>query len=379
MFSLFSNKKEGVRSIILDIQSGLVRGALVEDCMDCDENGKIHIISVVTKSISSKTNIVNAEHLTKRILKLVEEVVEHLNNVSGSKHITRVSYILSSPWIFSKLKTVKINYGKETEITSKILSDIVKEEVKNNTTTPDIKPIEQKIFEVKLNGYPTDNFQGKSAHSLDVSVSTSFSSSLFLKKITNVVEKHIHANNYEFYSALLMQYSALREILKNKSEFIYIHCHNELTDIVIVKDNLCKHIASFPFGVSTFLRRISSKTGESMESSDSTLSLYQGDKLDGIERDRVSKIVNPLLFEWSDLCIQSFQGIFDTSTIPRTVYLSAHSHFDLFKQSLAGQTQFDFDIEQYDLIDTGEEIVFEKGSSISPMIKIYAIALNTVI
>ena len=379
MFSLFSNKKKGVLSIILDIQSGLVRGALIEDCQDSEENGKIRIKSVVTRSISSKTNIQNSEHLTKRILKLVAEVVEHLNKDAGSNEITKVSYILSSPWIFSKLKTVKINYSRETEITSKTLSDIVKEEVKNNTTTSDVKPIEQKIFEIKLNGYPTTTYDGKKAHSLDVSVSTSFSSISFLNKVTAVVERHTRIKKSEFYSALLLQYTALREILKGKSEFIFIHCHNELTDIVIVKDNLCKHIASFPFGVSTFLRKISSGTGESIESSDSLLSLYQGDKLSETEKERVGKIVNPLLEEWSNFCIQSFQDIFDPTTTPRTVYLAAHSHFDLFKNSLAHQPPYNFNVELYDSVDTEEGVIFEKGSALSPMIKIYALALNTVI
>lgn len=379
MFSLFSNKKKGVLSIILDIQSGLVRGALVEDCQDSEIDGKVHVLSVVTRSISSKTNIINSEHLTKRILKLVSEVVEHLNKDSGSGKITKVSYVLSSPWIFSKLKTVKIDYGRETEITSKTLSDIVKEEVKNNTVTADIKPIEQKIFEVRLNGYPSTTFEGKKAHTLDVSVSTSFSSISFINKVTAVVNKHTHIKNSDFYSALLLQYTALREILKGKSEFIFIHCHNELTDIVIVKDNLCKHIASFPFGVSTFLRKIANGTGESIESSDSLLSLYQGNKLSDSEKERVSKIVNPLLTEWSSLCLQSFQDIFDPATIPRTVYLAAHSHFDLFKEVLTKEANYNFNIELYDSIDTNEGVVFKKGCALSPMIKIYALALNTVI
>ncbi len=364
----FLNKKVGVLSIILDIQSGLVRGALVYE--------HTQIISVVTRDISGKSRVINAEHLTKRILKLISEVVEHLVRDANGNKISNINYILSSPWIFSQLKTIKIDYEKETEIQHTTIEKIIQDELKKNTKTADTQPIEQKVFEIRLNGYPAIAFEGKRAHSLEVSLSTSFASSALLAKVNDVVSKHLHIKNHSVYSALLLQYTALRESLKNKNEFIYIHVHSELTDMIIVKDGLCKHMASFPYGIKTLLRKLASETKESIESCDSLLSLYQGNKLNDAERENMQKILPPLVHEWSDLCTKSFEGVFDITNLPTSVYLSAHSHFDLFKEALTFQNKFNFDITQYDSIDIGNQITFGPVTAQSNMIKLYTFALH---
>ena len=371
MFFFFFYKKE-VTSIILDIQSGLVRGALVLD----REGEPSKITCVVTKSISGKSIIVNSEHLVKKMLKLIAEVVEHLSRDNGKNSISHISYTFSPPWISSKLKTVKINYGKETEITTDILEGVIKDELKNTVSSEDMRPIEQKIFEVRLNGYPAVLFQGKKAHTLEVSLSTSFGSGQFLDKIYTTVSRYVHVKKHNLHSALLMQYIALQEVLKNKNEYLYIHVHSELTDIIAVKDGLCKHIVSFPFGIKTVLRKVAIGSNESVETSDSLLSLFQGDKLSEKEKENMQNIVQPLVQEWSDLCIKSFEGVIDISSIPRIVYLSAHSHFELFRKALISRSQPNFDVIAYDSIGIGNQITFGKGVEPSNMMRMYAFALR---
>ena len=372
MFELFSNKKEGQRIIILDIQSGLVRGAVILK----KESGPVLITSMVTKAISGTTEIKNADHLSKRTIKLLSDVVDHLARDVDSYEIDRIEYILSSPWVHSKLKTVKINYEKETEIDQNVLKDVIKSEDKNMMTGTDSRVIERKIFDVRLNGYPTANIASKKAHSLEVSMVTSFSSDKFLSKVSSTVNRHFDCKKDTLHSGLLLQFMALRDILKDRNEFIYIHVHSELTDMIIVKDGLCKHIASFPFGMKTLLRKISKGTKETVESSDSLLSLYQGSKLSETEQNRMKEIVVPLMTEWVKLGSDSFKDIFDIANIPKTVYLSAHSHFDLFKQALIFDNIYNFDVVSYDSIDSGNEVIFAKGVAQSNMMKIYATTLN---
>lgn len=374
MFSFFSHVKEGKRNIILDIQSGLVRGALVIE----NDDGSSIILSVVTKSIPSTTRILNGVHLTKRILKLVEEVVEHLVKDADGKAISIIHYILSSPWINSQLKTIKADYKKETEINSHVLADLIKSELKQGAEG-DTARIEQKIFEVKLNGYATTTLDSKKAHTLEASLATSFSSKSFLDKLHSAVQGIVPVRTATHNSALLMQYAALREILIEKHEYMYIHVHSELTDIVIVKNGLCKQIASFPFGIATFLRKITSSTKQSIESSDSLLSLFQGNKLSEAEKIAVQKTIEPLLHEWGEACMKSFATSFDVTAVPRTVYLSAHSHFDLFKEALLHHNNLNLNVIPYDSILSEDHISFGKSSSQSTMMRMYTLALRTVL
>jgi len=372
MFEFFSNKKDGERSIILDIQSGLVRGAIILK----KENEPVLVTSLVTKSISSKTNIKNAEHLSKRTLKLISEVVEHLTRDIGPNKVNRIEYILSSPWVFSKLKTIKLNYEKEVNVDQSSFDQIVNDEVKNNESKTDTRLIEQKVFEIRLNGYPVTSIKNKKIHSLEVSIATSFSSDKFLYNVNNTVKKFIDCKNDTLHSGLLLQYTALRNILIDRNEFMYIHVHSELTDLIIVKDGLCKYIASLPFGIQTLLRKVSAGTSETIESSDSVLSLYQGGKLNVSEQARMKGIVDPMMSQWSTLIIDSFKEIFDITNLPKTLILSAHSHFDLFKDALVFKNNFNYDVVSYDSIETGDDIVFRKGIPQSNMMKIYIEALS---
>ncbi len=374
MFSFFSHTKEGKRNIILDIQSGLVRGALVIE----NDDGSSIILSVVTKSIPATTRILNGVHLTKRILKLVTEVIEHLAKDANGKAISNVHYILSSPWISPQLKTIKADYKKETEINSHVLADLIKSELKQEKDADALR-IEQKIFEIKLNGYTTTTLDSKRAHTLEASLATSFSSKSFLDKLHSAVQGVITPHSSTHNSALLMQYAALREILEDKHEYMYIHVHSELTDIVIVKNGLCKHIASFPFGISTFLRKITSSTKQSIESSDSLLSLFQGNKLSEAEKVSVQKTIEPLLHEWGETCMKSFASSFDITAVPRTVYLSAHSHFDLFKEGLMLHNNLNLNVIPYDSILSEDHVSFGKSSSQSTMMRMYTLALRTVL
>ena len=374
MFSFFSHTKEGKRNIILDIQSGLVRGALVIE----NEDKSSIILSVVTKSIPATTRILNGVHLTKRILKLVIAVVEHLAKDAGGRPISTIHYILSSPWISSQLKTVKADYKKETDINSYALADLIKSDIRQETGT-DMLRIEQKIFEIKLNGYTTATLNSKKAHMLEASLATSFGSKVFLDKLHSAVEGVVTVRASTYNSALLMQYAALREILADKHEYMYIHVHSELTDIVIVKNGLCKHIASFPFGIATFLRKITNMTGQSMESSDSLLSLFQGGKLSEAEKVSVQQIIEPLLHEWGEACMKSFASSFDVTAVPRTAYLSAHSHFDLFKEALLLHSNLNLSVIPYDSVISEDHVSFEKNSSQSTMMRMYTLALRTVL
>lgn len=375
MFSLFSNTKREDLTIIIDIQSGLVRGALVNYKVD----GSINILSVITESISTKNHIVNSKHLTKRIIKLVTEIVRQLASIAGKNNIVDIHYILSSPWIMTELKTIKIDYKDEIVIDSTIVGNLVRDELNKHSEKNDTRIIEKKIWEIKLNGYTMEDYEGKNAHSLEIALSYSVSPIEFLNILRSTVHNIVHIKNQHYHSALLMQYSAIRLMLDKKREYIYIHAHNELTDIVIVKNGLCKYLASFPFGTSTILRKISSNSSQSMEASDSLLSLYDENKLHDTEKVLTQKVIDPLMHTWSTLCLKTFSNAFEFTNIPRTVYLSVHSHFNIFKDALLFKNDLNFEIIPYESLTIDNNISFGKGTVQSTMMKMYTLAVKSMI
>lgn len=118
---------------------------------------------------------------------------------------------------------------------------------------------------------------------------------------------------------------------------------------------------------------------QGLSASDSLLSLYQGDKLSESEKKNTKKVIDPLLNAWGSMCIKSLTDSFDAISIPRTVLMSAHSHFELFKEALLFKNDLNLDITPYESVMSHDKISFEKGSARSELMEMYMLALRPMI
>ncbi|MEK7184687.1 MAG: cell division protein FtsA [Patescibacteria group bacterium] len=343
MFELFSNK-DSHRSIILDIQSDLIHGVLVENY----ENGDNKIISTCNKSIEENIAPSNSERIKKKILKLAHDVVSNLIKVSGHKNIFNIHFVLSSPWVFSELKTIKVDFDSDNNISDEIINKIINKEIDKTPSKFNAYVFEKKIYDIKLNGYSVDVYNGREAHKLEISFSVSLAEKGLIDNLKHSINKVIHIKNQSFHSALLTQYLAIPSAISKNTDYIYVHAHGELTDIIVVKNNQCKHISSFPFGSKTLLRKIALSTKHSLESADSLLTMYYDNKLSEIDKKKISSIVDSFTISFSNMCIDSFLSSFDIMHIPKRVYLSAHDHFAFFKSALISQNRIVLEILPYD-------------------------------
>lgn len=352
MFEFFTNKISD-RVLILNVESDRVVGALIE--INCE--GVMKTISSVSKSIFLDSNATNSQRMTKKILKLAYDVVIHLMKESGHSKIKSIHYVLNTPWVISDLKTLNVKYDETKKITKALIDDLINNEIHNTKNSFDAYIFEKKILDIKLNGYAVDEYIGHSAHRIDISFSSSFSDKDFIENLKHTIERIVHIDSHVFHSALLTQYIALMNILQTDKEYIYINVHGELTDIILVKDKMCRHISSFPFGIKTILRKLSHKSKLTIESSDSMISLFQGGKLNEVENKKALNVIKPLIEDWQNNCIKSFLTAFDVIHLPNKVYLSAYTHRDLFINALKSQTQIRCEVVPYDDIVGDENIM----------------------
>ena len=386
MFSLFFNEEKGKISILIDIQSGLVRGALV---LNKGED-KPHILYVTTQSFTRKT-YVDSTYITKTMLKSVFMVTNSIANEGmtkiqslgySRKLLNSIHFILSSPWVISRSKLVKIQFENETKITEKIISDIIMEEQNKlkHDFGPDLILTEQKIFEIKLNGYVVNNFEDRKAKTLEVSFATTLGSEKIINRIHQAVLKNIHIEKKYYHSALLLHFIALQSLFPRREDFISIHIHSELTDIIVVKKGICACLASFPFGVSTLSRKISHALKHTNETSDSILNLYGASKLENNENQKIKKIIEPLMQVWHNQLLKSVvKNNEDKFIVPRLVYLSAHSHFDIFRSVFTLNNNEKYEVISFDTSKIEPYVVYEKVSEKSQVIGMYALALKNMV
>jgi cell division ATPase FtsA len=383
MFSFFSKREKEKYSLIVDIQSGLVRGALVLN----RETLPPIIQRVVTKTIPRKIHT-NSNYINKMMLKALSNV---LLMTSENHLISRVDIVLSSPWVLSHSKAVRIKFDKNTTVTEEVISNLVdierkKLETEFSTTHKqipniynDLNYIEQKVFDIKLNGYSVSEYIGRVAKDLEISIAMTLSSKVILNRINSVIDKFINSKNIKYHSALLMNFSALRKMMSDKNDYVYIHAHSELTDVIVVKKGLCANISSFPLGTANLIRKISHIFKQSDEVADSMMSLYQGGKLNEVEAKQVLKIIEEFSHGWIALYRRILESTTETGGIPRLIFLSTHSHSEIFKDLIVKNTKEDIHIVDFNLENIESDITFAKTSENNQLIKMYALALEDVL
>ncbi len=388
----FLNKKENTLSLVLDIQSGLIRGSLVV----FDKGTKPHIIYNYTKHISLDRGQSNGgPYMTKVMLKTLNDVLSTVqkNGLARAKtigyndnNIHDIYYALSSPWAVSHAQKIRADYKKEVSINEKTIEEIITNESrllmnefildleKEKSTNLDIVLFEQKIFDIRLNGYSVNNYSGKKTSVLEVSFAITLASQNILNKIKNEVDKVFHVKKEYLHGSLLLHYLALRSLSPNRDEYTSLHVHGELTDIVIVNKGSGVFLASFPFGAYTLVRKISKLMRISPENVKSMLTLYEDDKLENKQKTNFEEILGDVMEGWKrDLnnTLNSREGV----SIPHIIYLSIHEHFKIFEKAIK---EVGFEVVHFDDSLVDEAVSFEKPEERSWLMGMYVRAIKDV-
>ncbi len=342
-------------SLVIDIRSDVVEGTLT-DSKDILYSTSVHL----------SQNPHSGEELTKLMLKSVEDLCAHISEESRKytrEQIGSAHYILSSPWVISQSKTVTVQYDTDTEITEAIIKSVVEEnhQALVKTYESDMVFIEQKIFAVELNGYPVQEYRGKKARTLRISCAFSLSSDKIIKDIKIATSRTLHIRKEYYHSAILLHYLSYRSRMTDDKEYILIHIHGELTDMVIVKKGMSAYLGSFPFGTSTLVRKLSHSLKNNLETTRSALSLYEEGKLEESQNKKIKDLLSLTLKSWQEKCLQSFHSIGEKVALPKIVYLSSDSsNLSSFRTVLE---------------ESGFEVVLDD----TPLLKLYVSALDGMI
>jgi hypothetical protein len=362
-------------SLIIDIESGHVRAALAAQNPSKANAwmGTPRTILYSTAVPIARTPHTVQEHLIMEMTKSLGVAVDAafhkgLQKIPKGK-IVSIHYVLSSPWIITKTRTVQVSYPKKTIITKKIVEALVEAERKSLEQSFverdvagiefDLTCIEQKVFEIKLDGYPVVSLavpkEGglfkskkrvpKKATQLEVSFAVTMSSAHIVRRIEETVEKTLRIKDQSFHSALLLLYASVRNVFNEAKDYIVAHVHGELSDVVLVHDNMYSLIASFPFGTSTFVRSSAHAADESETLMKSMLALHSSGALHGKHHEKIAKAASPSVRSWSTQLSTSISGARKGRTpFPNTVFLFAHDHHVHFERALeeeAGNMKID--------------------------------------
>ena len=338
--TFFSSKPKPRLDFIIDIQSSVVRGSLV--LIHSDQPP--HVIWTTTVLVPYRADGGSA-YLVDTTIKAVETVSQGARvfiddtHAHGPipKHIARAHCVLSSPWIFSQARTVDQQFAKDTKITRAHVHNIIQEErVRLSQSSSDkMVGIEEKIFDVRLNGYSVSHWEGTTARSLEVSFAVSMASKSIIDRFSAVVTSSgARASRVDFHSSLLLQHIGMNAIMpvESNDSYVLIHVHGELTDIVAVDGQTCILFGSHPIGIRTIIRQISSELSLADSAVDSAITIYEGGQFDPAHASSDVQSIQRALALWTNNC-RTVTDLIPRNHAPQRAVISSRIHEQLFKSS----------------------------------------------
>ncbi len=339
---LFRSSPQTKRAVIFHVGSSAIIGAHV--IFDITSKRAIPEIThgavvpiPITKSLST-------EQLIKNMQKSLREAGNRLVHESiGSPD--KIICFLESPWYAAQVRSIKISKHVPFTITEKLIKDLVKKEVElfgreYVRADKDIL-IEKEITDVKLNGYATPDFYGKKAKELSIGMVLSIAPRELLTKMQDQIGAVFHRKEVRFRTFAHAGSMVTRDLFITMNEFVFVDVGGEVTDIVLVKDNMYAETISFPWGTNTLYRAYAHKKGCSLADATSELSVYLSGVMHGTAAKSIERVLEPLIQEWSHQFGVSLEKIAKHHSLPHTIALLTEPlpFSGLFKTTLLNETR----------------------------------------
>ena len=308
-------------SLILGLESDLVRVAVVTG-----EHVLYEAKTPLSTYVDASTKVKGSGY-TDSLLRAIRDALKALDNHPFRGGFDEVHYICSSPWILSKVMSMSMLHDKEVPVTQKSIQTFIDDSLKANGLNNARTIVEQKIFEIKLDGYEVQEVKNQKAKKVAISLATSILPENLVVDLPATVKGIVHVKKEYFHSALLLQYAASRSFYTDN--YIFIHIHGRISDVVVVRDGVCNVLASLPFGSRTFVHKVAQTLGMSEPLARSAINLVGDKVLHRAEEDKVTKAINAGLAEWFTALASAIGPSFKGK-----VYISASAYGASFEQHL---------------------------------------------
>jgi cell division ATPase FtsA len=195
--------------------------------------------------------------------------------------------------------------------------------------------IEQKIFDVRLNGYSVTDWQDKNAKNLEVAFAVSIAGTSMVQYLLDECRPVASSGHIHFHSALLLKLIGVEKALNLGENFNLIYVHGEMTDLAVIERHSCIFFGSLPIGSITLGRMVAESAKCDRQAADSLISLYFSNQLDKSSGKDQSAAVKESIAKWGE----GVSKLIADSKVPlassNAIVLSAGHLNDFFGQAVA--------------------------------------------
>ena len=332
--SLFNfNKKKEKISLLIEIRGDVVSSSIIKT----HTQNKPEVLYLKKRTVSIREKVDSkkyTETMMKELDKLIDETykVGILKALDKGDEISDIHIVLSSPWLLSQSKDIKIKKDKVFEINQDLLSKIIGSEecdlsflekgnVRKDDVNNNIKIIEEKIVQAKLNGYKVNSIIHKKVNSLELNIFISVSNYFFIEDIKKIIGKTFIKKPIFFHSFVLLGFSTIRDIMPDNNDFIFIEIGAEVTDVCFINDDAVYKTYTYPSGKNEIIRKVAKDTGNTYDSVLALLKMQCNGKCDEKVIEKNEKAFSKSISEWSDGLYKIFTSLTSRGSIPKDIFL----------------------------------------------------------
>ena len=233
-------------------------GAVYAQILSVDKKGRQQVLDSEVQHVFFE-EVKSSEKYMHKISATIESAVTHITErlqKSKNPNVDYVAVYYSSPWFTSDLKEFDVTSSKGSttftkDTMKKVLLESSKELKEEYAHNGDLKPIEQHISNVNLNGYDVVHSYGKEYLTGVVTILTTWVPRLFQENIVQLLETLLHHKKVLHFS---FPYTLITTLQYNTyTRFCILDVHSEITDVIFMKDNIVESIQSVPVGTNHLL------------------------------------------------------------------------------------------------------------------------------
>jgi hypothetical protein len=310
---LFSRPKKDVLIASFDITSSSIGGILFQH-----HPSKLPEVLTTIRLQTGFFPDVEFQKIERSLHKTFEMVIGHLKKTLGQKKPDLAVIVFSSPYFVSQSNIIHVRKPKPFEITA----DFVKESVAGETASfkkqwqiPEV--IEREIMAYRLNGYPVSRPFGRQAHNFEIALYISLGIKAIREKLKECVSHSFGETPVRFQSFPFVTFSALKDVIDINKGLLLVDIGGEVTDLVLIRNDILEEAISFPLGENFLIRRISDAFHFSLEESHSLLDQYARKDLHNVTEEKIRKILEGAGQKWCEYFRKALRQSPDFASLPQ--------------------------------------------------------------
>lgn len=369
-------------TLLVDIGSASVGAAYVR----IEKGQTPQIVASVREDISFQDALSSQRFLVamNRTLESVLGSIQATKKLQGAP--ASIFCTLSSPWFILKTRNLNIERPTEFIVTEETLEgfinedvELLKTELKETLPPQDVRIIEKKIIQMKLNGYEIKNPYKQRTTRMEMSATIAVSSDKVVKSIERKINNFFHVKEIHFGAFPVAAFNTIRDIFATEKNFLFLDITGEATDVSRVASDLLVGTISFPYGKNFFIREISARLRTVHTEAASLFAMYLRGELDEARRAQIESVVQFVNDKWLARFEKAIATLAQKEALPGKIFFTTDTDIEPLFSKLIIQAKSEllmgasFDVQYLDQLIVSNFVSFDAEVTRDPFIVVEAL------